>query len=411
MAKKKQQDGKKEHYASIHDIPRASISDIRDQIKLSWKYKQHRGAIVVVGEAGIGKSQVVAQVAKDENAKIYDVRTAHYGLVGTGIPSTKDAQEGFFNLVVPSVFPKPGEKAIMLFEEINQGLQHAISMFFSLVEDRRMFNYVLPDDALVVALMNPASAQYAVTQIENNAALRRRLKWMFAIENYRDWRQHAKSERFHESDIVCLGKAMPCHPDILSYIQQYPKNLYDKEAQAQGRQYICPATVQTVSLDAYVMEKEGIPLDSSFAYTRFAASIGEHTATHLVDYIKDSTTAVKIEDILSNYNKKAKKAIQRLFAKSEHEKINELNMNLLTHMFGEQPSVETAAKNFVDYLEDLTNDMRVSVLTQLKKVADENNAAPYLFELMREVQKYDKWIAIHTSIDEAQTKVDQGLTD
>lgn len=411
MSKNKEQPVEKEQYASLYDIPRATIGEVRKQIQLSWQHKQHRGAFVIVGEAGVGKSQVIQQIARDEEARVYDVRTAHYGLVGAGIPSTKNSPDGYFDIVVPSVFPKKGEKSIMLFEEINQGLQHAISMFFSLVEDRRMFNYTLPDEALVVALMNPATAMYAVTQIENNAALRRRLKWLFAIESFKDWYNHAKTPRFHETDIACLGEARPCHPMVLGFIKTFPKNLYDREAQKQPRQYTCPATIQTVSLDAYVMEeaKPPISLSSNFALTRFASSIGLSMATQLVEFIKDSSTIVKTDDVLEDYKGKAKAAVLRLLEKHEEEKIAELNINILKYMFGVQPDVTITAENLVDYLYDIKNEMRVAILTQLKKYADDNDARNYLFKMMAEVQKHPRWFEIHTSIDSAQTKVDMGL--
>jgi hypothetical protein len=412
MARRGQEEeAKKLHYADKYDIPRATIAEIRDQILLSWQTQQHRGAICVVGEAGIGKSQVVAQVAHDIGASIYDIRTAHYGLVGTGIPSTKDSPEGYFDLLVPSVFPKKGEKSIMLFEEINQGLQHSIAMFFSLVEDRRMFNYFLPDEAIVVALMNPATAQYMVTQIENNAALRRRLKWFYALESFKDWVDHAASDRFHESDRKCFedGKTRPCHAGVLDFIKQYPKSLYDKKAQQEGKQYICPATVQTVSLDALMLEKMGKPLDDEFALCRFGSSIGMHMATQLVEHLKDNRTAVRAEDVILHYKKLARKPVRLLLSKSEQEKITELNINVLTYMFSLRPDVNTTAKNFVMYLEDLPNEMRVSILSQLKKFADENKATDYLFDLMRQVQTHKSWIKIHTSLDDAQTEVERAL--
>jgi len=413
MARGRQEEeaGKKLHYADKYDIPRATIAEIKDQILLTWKTRQHRGAICIVGEAGIGKSQIIAEIAREEGASIYDIRTAHYGLVGTGIPSTKDSPEGYFDLLVPSVFPKKGEKSIMLFEEINQGLQHSIAMFFSLIEDRRMFNYVLPDEAIVIALMNPATAQYAVTQIENNAALRRRLKWFFALESFKDWVAHASSDQFHMSDRQCFddGKSRPCHEGVLDFIVQYPKNLYDKKAQGEGKQYMCPATVQTISLDAYMLEKMHKPLDNEFALCRFAASVGIHMGTQLVEHLKDNRTAVRAEDVVLNYKKMARKPVRLLLNKSEQEKITELNVNVLTYMFSLQPDVEVTAGNFVMYLEDLPNEMRVSVLSQLKKYADEANAKDYLFDLMRHVQTHKNWIKIHTSLDDAQTEVERAL--
>lgn len=406
---KKQDDKKQLHYATKYDIPRLTIGEIQEQIKLTWEQKQHRGAICVVGEAGIGKSQIVAQIAKDEGASIYDIRTAHYGLVGTGIPSTKDAPEGYFDLLVPSVFPKEGEKSIMLFEEINQGLQHSIAMFFSLVEDRRMFNYFLPDEAVVIALMNPATAQYMVTQIENNAALRRRLKWFYAVESFKDWIRHASSSRFHESDALCLRESKPCHPGVLDFITQYPKMLYDKNAQRQGKQYTCPATVQTVSLDAYLLEKANMSISDEFALCRYAASIGIHAAQQLVEHLRDNRTAVKAEDILLNYKEKGQQPVKLLLQKSEHEKLTELNLNVLTYLFSLQPKIETVAKNMVTYLTDLPNEMQVSVLSQLKKYAEDNKAEAYLFDFIHAVQGHEEWMKIHQQLDNSQISIEQQL--
>jgi hypothetical protein len=298
----------------------------------------------------------------------------------------------------------------MLFEEINQGLQHSIAMFFSLVEDRRMFNYFLPNEAIVVALMNPATAQYAVTQIENNAALRRRLKWFYAIESFRDWMKHAASERFHSSDRHCFkGEAKPCHSGVLDFIKQYPKNLYDKRAQGEGKQYMCPATVQTVSLDTYMLESAGRPVDDEFALCRYASSIGVHMATQLVEHLKDNRTAVRAEDIVLNYKKKGQKPVKLLLKKSQQEKITELNLNVLMYLFSIQPEPAVVAENIVGYISDLPNELRHALMMQFKPYADENNAAAYLRTLMRDLQQYRAWTDAHCEMHESLTSVDKGL--
>jgi len=412
MSRPKKGEGEAQHYCELNDIPRASVKQIKDQIKLSMDTQQHRGVPCIVGEAGIGKSQIVAQLAKASGAKVYDIRTAHYGLVGAGIPSTKNAPEGFFDVVVPSVFPKPGEKSIMLFEEINQGLPHAISMFFSLIEDRRMFNYVLPEDTTVIALMNPATAQYAVTAVEKNAALKRRLKWIFAIANFRDWLEHAKTPAFHDSDSVAFqGEPKPCHPQVLSYVQIFNSNLYDTKARDQGKVYACPATWQTVSLDMYMMEKGGYDVTSPFALNRISASIGNTMGIHYLEFVKDHSTAVRADDVIEDYTKRAKKAVISLLESSQHEKINELNVNVLRYMFGVQPKAKKAAHNLVEYLLDLPNEMRSSVLNQLRTVSDENDANDYLFDIVRNLQRHKNWVDVHTQLDETQTLVEKALEE
>jgi hypothetical protein len=272
-----------------------------------------------------------------------------------------------------------------------------------------MFNYELPNDAVVIALMNPATAQYAVTSIENNAALRRRLKWVFAVDSFKDWYAHAKSPRFHETDEACLKQPKACHPNLLAFLKTFPTNLYDSRAQEQNKQYMCPATSQTVSLDMHILEKDGVPLSSDFAVLRYAASIGTTMATQLQEYIKDATVAVKADDVLENYKKKAQKAVVKLLEQSSHEKIAELNSNVLQYLFGVQPDAKVAASNLVDYMLDLSNDLRSAILNQLKPVAESNQALEYLFDVVRNMQRHKNWIDVHKQLDDAQTFVEAAL--
>ncbi len=354
-----------------------------------------------MSEAGTGKSQIVAQIAKENDATLYDIRTAHYGLVGAGIPSTKDAPPGYFDIVVPSVFPKPHEKSIMVFEELNHGLPHALAMFFSLIEDRRMFNYQLPDECIVVALMNPATAMYAVTQIEKNAALRRRLKWVYAIESFKEWMEHAATPEFHSTDTVCLGEALPCHPAVLDFIKNHGSLLYDKKAQQAGKQYICPATIQTISLEVRILEREKISLTGAFARTRYASSIGETVTTQFIEFLRDHSIQILPSDLFQDY-KSVKKSVRQHVRKKENDKIVDLSHNCLTYMFGTQPPVKKTAKNLLQFLKDLPNELRNPLMSGLKKASDDAGAGDYLYELMKELQEpknVKDWLAVHSKIE------------
>jgi hypothetical protein len=408
---KKEQDAEKndQKYADLYSIPRATIDEIKKQIVLTWKYNQHRGAILIVGDAGIGKSQLCGQLSREHGAIICDIRTAHWGLMSAGIPSVKHQEKGFFDIVLPSVFPKQGDKAILVFDEINQGLQHAISMFFSLIEDRRMFNYVLPDDCLVVGLMNPNSAMYTVTQIENNMALRRRLKMFYAIPSYEVWRRYAKTTEFHQTDLGALnGAARACHPLLLKFYEKHPDMFYDFKAQKQQKQYACPATIQTISLDLYLMEKERIPLTSDFARLRISASVGLTHTEQLITFLKEEDRSIDPRDVLFNFPK-VEDEIVELINSGRQEVLHEAMQGVLMLLFSDQPPVDQVSKNFVLFLKTITPDMAMSIFTQLNTVAKENNATDYRQKLMVAMNKFPEWIAIHKRADDGQKRVDAGL--
>jgi hypothetical protein len=408
MAKEKLDSQSEQKYADLYGIPRATIDEIKKQILLTWKYNQHRGAILIIGDAGVGKSQLCGQLSREHGATICDIRTAHWGLMSAGIPSVKNLEKGYFDILLPSVFPKQGEKAILVFDELNQGLPHAISMFFSLIEDRSMFNYKLPDDALVIGLMNPNTAQYAVTQIENNMALRRRLKMFYAIPSAAVWKAYAKTKEFHQTDIIALGEARPCHPLLLKFCEKHPGIFYDFKSQQAQKQFSCPATLQTISLDLYLMEKEKISLASDFAHIRFAASIGLANAAQLITFLKEEDVSIDPRDILFRFDR-IRDEVTGLIDSGRQEILHEAIQSTLLLIFSDQPPVDKIAHNFVEFLKTLTADMAMGIFTQLNAVAQENNAKKYLQELMAAMNKHPDWISLHKRADSGMAGVDDKL--
>jgi hypothetical protein len=397
-------------YAELHDMPRASIAEAREQIELSIKTKQRRGCFVLVGESGIGKTQVIEQIAEDHKMRVCTIRTAHYGLMGAGIPSTKSTTPGFFDIVVPSVFPNPGEKAIVLFDELNQGLQHAIAMFFSMLEDGQMFNYKLPEESIVLGTMNPATAQYAVTTIENNAALRRRIKFLYLHADFKGWMKHAKSPRFHGPNSSTVSRGKPCHPDILSYFVAKPTAIYDEGAKNNNKLYCCPAAIETLSADAYALQEAGQNLYSDMALLRYSASIGTARTAELVRHIQDNSTTIDPAVILTDF-KKAEPAIRRLIENSMQEILADLDLNVLKILFSTTPPVKKAAANFVEFVQAHSDDMAYAMLTQMKRLAKENNAGDYLKTLMRELQEHPAWSALHMKFDASHRNYESKLKE
>ena len=409
---KKSEEKTSQSYQEQHDLPVISTGEFIEEIELSWRNNVHRGAVLGIGEAGIGKSQIIAQLAQKYGAKVCDVRTSHFNLIGTGVPSTKNADGERFNLLVPSSFPKEGERAIMLFDELNQGVQHAINMFFSLIEDRRMFNYTLPDDALVVGLMNPTSANYSVTQIEHNAALRRRLKMYFVVHGFRDFMRHAKSNMFHFTDTLALGgTSRPIHAKLKDFLLTYNALLYDQKARDAGRLYPCPATWQTVSLDMYLLEGEGRAIDDERAIRRYGSSIGVTVATQLAAFLQAPAETLSPADVLFNYKKRAKAIVEKMSEEKCNEKLLDLGMNVTGYIFREHPAdIEKSAKNFMMFLADVPRDMRTSIISDLHKNAEDAENIDYRRKFFQALQT-PEWSAICDEIDATNKRITDALKE
>lgn len=392
-------------YAERMDIPQVTLAEAKQQILLSLKSKQRRGCIVLVGESGLGKTQIFSQICREEGYNLKPIHTAHWGLMGSGIP--RKAEGEFFDVAVPSIFPKKKEKAILLFDELNRGLKHAIAMFFTMLEDGSMFNYRLPDECLVAATMNPDTAAYHVTNIENEAAIRRRVKFLYVVPDFTGWYKHAQTPIFH-AESSGPAKDKPCHPEVLAYFSAHSKRLYDDKARDQGKQYICPATIETISEDAYNLQSEGLSLIDEAARVRFSASIGITGTIQLQEYIKDSTLVLDANDVIGKYSKRTQKAIQKL-AIDQQEKLADLCENVLTLMFAQKPDAKKTAPRFLNFCKDLPPELSANMLFQMKETAVQANARPYLDELMGQLQDYEDWIQIQLQLDKSHRKLEDGL--
>ena len=393
-------------YAERLDIPQVTLAEAKEQLMLSLKSKQRRGCYILVGESGLGKTQIISQLCDELGYALHPIHTAHWGLMGSGIP--RKAEGDFFDVAVPSIFPRQGQKSILFFDELNRGLKHAIAQFFTLLEDGRMFNYQIPDDCLVVGAMNPDTAAYAVTNIENEPAIRRRVKFLYIVPEFTGWYNHAKSDKFH-NNASGNAKGKPCHPGVLGYIKTNPKMLYDDKARDQGRQYLCPATVETISEDAYNMEGDNVALTGPFGHIRFSSSIGVTCATQMVEYIKNSSVMLGASDVLNGYTRNAQKGIKKLVDTEQHEKLADLCENVLALLFADKPNVKKTTPCFLSFCRDIPEELSANLLFQMRETARQANADLYLIQLVEELQEYDEWIKIQARLDKNHRKVEDGI--
>jgi hypothetical protein len=392
-----------ETYWDKYGIPRVTLHEAAWNIELSLKTNQTRGVICLISEAGEGKSQLINQLARKYNRRVVDIRTAQFSLLGAGVPQRANEKTGQFDIAVPSDYPQPGEKAIVLFEEINQGQQHAIAMFFRLLEDRGIYNYKLPDDCLVIAVMNPATAGYNVTKLETNHAFNRRLMKFFVYTPFAEWLEHAKTKDFHYTD----GRELPCHPWILRYLQATPNMLYAAKDRDGNKQFACPATWQTVSLHLYNLEASGEPLTSERSLNRIAASVNQVTASTLVEYIRNKAILIGPEEVLTKYKAKGKLRERVLELKSEPGgDYLRLVESVAHYLFNEKPDPDATAPYLVRFWADMPEETMQSFYSQLGAAAEAgsreyttNNVA-YMQRLTRALQTEPLWEALNKQLNE-----------
>lgn len=389
------------HYTEKYDIPTVSMTEVQEQLRLTLEAQQFRGTIILVGDSGVGKTEIIEELAEDFGMRLCIIRTAQFSLLASGVPMTKNIDEGFFKIALPTIFPKPGEKAILLFDELNQGMQHSLATFFSLLETGEMYGYTLPEGCIIVGTMNPATAQYAVTQIESNAALRRRLKFFFINHSQRAWLEYAKTSRFHRRDRnmpMFKGDSVPCHPKIYAYYRINPNKINDDNAREQSKQYTCPATIQTVSLDAYVLDAANIPLHSPTALSRFSSSIGYSSAQRLVAFLEDQDSIVDPQKLIDTESNEFLK-VKRLAQKSRSDVLSDLALNYVSMIFTTNHPVEKIAQSLLALLALLPEEIRATLQSQLAPTAKKERSLTYLRSLMLELSRHKAWVDMNIQTD------------
>jgi len=399
-------------YPDLYNIPRMTIGEIKEEIKFNYLQRLHRGVSCIVGESGLGKSQIVHQVARELGARVCTVFTAQFGLLSAGIPSVRDADEGFFRIKVPMGLPQKGERCILAFDEINQGAQHAISMFYSLIEDRALYDYKLSDDCLVVAMMNPSTGSYVVNQIENNAALRRRLRFVYAIYSPDEWLQHARTRDFHYSDRtspVIPQNGLACHDHVRAFIATAPTMLYDEQNKKNNRPFACPATWQTISLDCYAMEKAEIPLNSSRALSRFGSALNLATASQFQSFVEDNNVILSPTEFLTE-TKKFMRKFQQLEDLGKQPRLVEFVYNLLNYMFDVEYDVDKAYPAIFTFFESCAAEYAALFTDNITSTANQYGKAPYRAKLINSfVKDKDRFRAHLKHSEKAHDAVDRFL--
>ena len=401
MSEVKGENVHKEAYWEKHGIPPITLKSFGEQLRMTMELKQRRGVICGISEAGEGKSQIVHSIAEEFEYRVVDIRTAQYSLIGTGVPQRADPETGLFDIALPSSFPKPGEKCVILFDEINQGQAHAIAMFFQLLEDRRLYSYELDDDVIIVALMNPSAGGYVVTKLESNPAMNRRIQKFWLRNNYMDWVEYAKTPAFHKTD----GLEKPCHPWILRFLETDNGALYASADRNNGKQFACPATWQTVSLSMYNAQRMKWELTDMRTEERIAASINPVMAHSLVEYIRNNAVRINPREVLSGYKKGSdlRKRILQLKDAPGGDYLD-LAQACQNYIFSEKPKVEEIAPQWALFWADMPVEAAQANFGFLRAAANlgqdkDGGNIDYLKALTEKLQERPEYIAMLDNIE------------
>lgn len=174
---------------------------------------------VVVGDRGIGKTQMMRNIAKQLDMKLIniDCNLLKEGEIGglpipnkndKGIMVTQYAIHAKLKLIEDYLEENPDGSILLFFDELNRTTRETMAELMNLILNKEINGYTLPESVFIVAAMNPSSttngfegdSSYGVTEMD--AASKNRLVWLYLEQDARSWLSWAtdKPQEISEED-------------------------------------------------------------------------------------------------------------------------------------------------------------------------------------------------------------------
>ena len=245
--------------------------------------------IFLWGPPGIGKSDVVHQIAETLEAHVIDVRLSLWEPTDIkGIPYF-DSNAGTMVWAAPGELPNEElasqHKNIVLFlDEMNSAAPAVQAAAYQLILNRKVGTYRLPDNVMIVAAGNRESDKGVTYRMP--APLANRFVHLEMQVNFDDWFQWAVNNRVHK--------------DVVGFLNFSKKDLYDFDPKSPSRSFATPRSWSFVS---ELLEDQ---LDDGTTTDLVAGAVGEGLAVKFMAHRKVASAMPDPSEILAGRVKEMK---------------------------------------------------------------------------------------------------------
>ena len=235
------------------------------------------------GPPGIGKSEVVADIAKELGGFMIDLRLGQMDPTDIrGIPFY-NKELGKMDWAPPIDLPDAELAAkypivVLFLDEMNSAAPGVQAAAYQLVLNRRIGKYVLPDNVVMIAAGNRESDKGVTYRMPTPLA--NRFVHIEMKVDFPSWQEWAVLNNIHK--------------DVVGYLTFAKQDLYDFDAKSSSRAFATPRSWSFVS---QLMEDNDI--DDATATDLIAGTIGEGLAVKYMAHRKIAGRLPKPEDILS----------------------------------------------------------------------------------------------------------------
>ena len=251
-------------------------------------FKKQR-PLFIWGPPGIGKSDIIHQIGNELEALVIDVRLSLWEPTDIkGIPYYA-ANDNKMVWAPPAELPdaktaKKHKWIILFLDEMNSAAPAVQAAAYQLILNRRVGQYHLPDNVLIVAAGNRESDKGVTYRMP--APLANRFVHLELAVDFDDWFQWAVDNSQHK--------------DVVGYLQFAKKDLYDFDPRSPSRSFATPRSWSFVS---ELLDDED---DEETLTDLVSGSVGEGLAVKFMAHRKVASQMPNPTDILSGKVKELK---------------------------------------------------------------------------------------------------------
>ena len=260
-----------------------TITSVQVRKALLTAFKAKR-PVFLWGPPGIGKSEVVAEVAEELNGPVIDLRMAQMEPTDIrGIPYfNKDINKVDWAAPVdlPSEeFAKEHPIVVLFLDEMNSAPPAVQAAGYQLILNRRVGKYVLPDNVVIVAAGNRDSDKGVTYRMP--MPLANRFIHIEMRPDFTAWQTWAVNKGIHK--------------DVVGYLSFAKQDLYDFDSKSASRAFATPRSWCFVS--DLLNDEDNMDQDTQFNLV--SGAVGEGLAVKFTAHRKIAGKMPEPSDILS----------------------------------------------------------------------------------------------------------------
>lgn len=315
-----------------------------------------RRAVLLEGPTGIGKSELVGQVARKLGIAhtVLDLSLLEPPDL-VGLPTV---EEGRTRYALPRFLPQSGAGILML-EELNRAERYIQQPALQLLTARSLHEYVLPEGWVCFAAINPETGDYQVTPLD--AALRARFLQVAVRPDRAAWLAWAGQNAVHPA-VIALARA---HEKIFDSVPPRSFTYASSILSSMSAEELADPTLLRDVLSGYLPSVWVSALASSASLALRPLELDVHEL--LRGYAGDNALG---------------KQLRGWKERGETDKLSELTARLATLLAGPECGVLIAKKQLsLSVLEALLADLPGDQRAQLQEALGRNPTAVALLDV------------------------------